>query len=412
MRPCEENVATDAPASEVAERSVEQPATARLVGLDVARCLALLGMVATHVLDGRDADGGLTATQWLAGGRASALFAVLLGISLALVTGGREHHRGVRLGRDAAGLVVRAVLVAALGLALGDLETGIAVILAYYGVVMLLALPFLAVPGRWLLVLAVAWALIEPVVSQIVRPLLPQRQFASPALDQVADPGRLLAELTFTGYYPALGWLAYALLGIGLGRVDLRRTSVAVRLLGVGLVVAVGATLLSRLLTARAGFSAQELDGVSTGMFGQTPIDDGWRWLLVVAPHSTSPFDLVQTGGSALAVIGTCLLLVAGLRRSAPAGERVVAVLFGAGTATLSLYSLHVVMRTEEVWPAEEPASLRWHLLVLLWIGAVLVALGRRGPLEAVVGFVPRLVAGRRSRTRSGGGTLPHRAEG
>lgn len=43
----------------------------RLVGVDVARCLALLGMVATHVLDERDADGSLTTAQWLAGGRAS-----------------------------------------------------------------------------------------------------------------------------------------------------------------------------------------------------------------------------------------------------------------------------------------------------------------------------------------------------
>jgi peptidoglycan/LPS O-acetylase OafA/YrhL len=56
----------------------------RLVGLDVARCLALLGMVATHVLDERTADGGLTFEQ-LAGGRASALFAVLAGVTLAAV---------------------------------------------------------------------------------------------------------------------------------------------------------------------------------------------------------------------------------------------------------------------------------------------------------------------------------------
>ena len=57
----------------------------RLIGLDVARCLALLGMVATHVLDERTPGGDLTTAQWLAGGRASALFAVLAGVSLALM---------------------------------------------------------------------------------------------------------------------------------------------------------------------------------------------------------------------------------------------------------------------------------------------------------------------------------------
>jgi hypothetical protein len=42
-------------------------------------------------------------------------------------------------------------------------------------------------------------------------------------------------------------------------------------------------------------------------------------------------------------------------------------------------------MRTEQVWPAEEPSSFRWYVLVLLSVGALLVALRRRGPLEAVV---------------------------
>ena len=162
----------------------------------------------------------------------------------------------------------------------------------------------------------------------------------------------------------------------------------------VGLLVAVGATLASWSASAAAGFSGTDLLAIEGGMFGQTPVGE-WRWLTVVAPHSTTPFDLLQTGGSALLVIGACLLLVAGVGLAGEGAVRVVAVVLGAGTATLSLYVLHVVMRTEQVWPAEEPGSLRWHLLVLLWVGAVLVALGRRGPLEWVVGLLPRRIAGR-----------------
>ena len=60
--------------------------TARLVGLDVARCLALLGMVAAHVLDERTPDGDLTARAQLVDGRAAALFAVLAGVSLVLMS--------------------------------------------------------------------------------------------------------------------------------------------------------------------------------------------------------------------------------------------------------------------------------------------------------------------------------------
>lgn len=366
----------------------------RLVGLDVARCLALLGMVATHVLPATDVDGMLTTTQWLAGGRASALFAVLLGVSVALVSGGSRPHAGGWLARDAAGLAVRAVLVAGIGLLLGLLDTGIAVILTYYGVVMLLALPFLALRARALLGLAVAWAVLSPLVSQAVRPQLPPRQFDSPAPEQLEEPVRLLGELLFTGYYPAFCWLAYVLLGMGLGRLDLRPVGTALRLAVVGLLVAVCATIASWVASAAVGFTGDDLAAVEGGMFGQTPLGE-WRWLAVVAPHSTTPFDLLQTGGSAVLVIGACLLLVAGVGLAGEGAVRVVAVVFGAGTATLSLYALHVVMRTEQVWPTEEPGSFRWHLLVLLWAGAVLVAVGRRGPLEWAVGLLPRRIAGR-----------------
>ena len=81
-----------------------------LVGIDVARTVALVGMIATHVLDGRTTTGELTTVQWLAGGRASALFAVLAGISIALMSGGAQPVRGRT--RTVLGLAARAVLVA------------------------------------------------------------------------------------------------------------------------------------------------------------------------------------------------------------------------------------------------------------------------------------------------------------
>jgi hypothetical protein len=126
-------------------------------------------------------------------------------------------------------------------------------------------------------------------------------------------------------------------------------------------------------------------------MYGNTPTGGSWAWLLVVAPHSSTPFDIVQSAGSALCVIGVCLGVV-GLWGSTV--ERGFAVFFGAGTMTLSLYSLHVVARTEAVWPRETPATFRWHVLVLMAIGAVFVATGLRGPLEAVVRRAAETCAG------------------
>ena len=211
-------------------------------------------MVATHLRRDVDADGALTATQWLAGGRASALFAVLAGVSLALLF--RRQSR--------ASLAVRALLIAALGLALGALDVGIAVILTYYGVLFLLALPFVGLRSRALLPLAAVWVVAGPVLTQLVRPHLPERGFDSPSFDSLEEPGRLVSELLFTGYYPAAVWLAYVLLGLAIGRADLRSRRVQAALVVGGATAAVTATLVSRWLTAR--------DAVAERLLADSPV--------------------------------------------------------------------------------------------------------------------------------------------
>src|SRR5215213_7671585 len=131
----------------------------RVVGIDVARCVALLGMIATHVLPSAD-ENGVTVAQQVAGGRASALFAVLAGVSLALMSGGTTPVHGDERRAVSAGLAVRAGLIAVLGLFLGSLPVTILVILPYYAVLFLLGLPFLGLRAPALAALGVAWLLV------------------------------------------------------------------------------------------------------------------------------------------------------------------------------------------------------------------------------------------------------------
>ena len=364
----------------------------RLVGIDVARCLALIGMMATHMLPGY-VDGEVTWTQQLAGGRSSALFAVLAGVSLALMTGRQQPLHGTRRKAASAGLVVRAGFIAAVGLLLGGLDSGLAVILTYYGLLFVMGLPFVGLRARSLAALSVVWVLVAPVLSQLVRPHLPEPSLASPSVAGLAHPWQLLTELTFTGYYPTVPWLAYLLVGMALGRLDLRRTRASGLLMAGGLGVALLAWTVSRSLTGRPDAATAlratydpdyapaqaQLESVLThGLYGTTP-SESWWWLAVVAPHTATPFDLAQTIGSALAVLGLCLLMT----RS---WSRVYAVVFGAGAMTLTLYTAHVLMRTPQIWPSPEHGMwvYQTHLLVVLGAGAVFGLLGLRGPLEAV----------------------------
>jgi hypothetical protein len=342
--------------------------------------------------------------QQVAGGRASATFAVLAGVSVALVSGRTQPvHRRARCAVSVR-LVVRSVVIGALGLCLGLVPTGIAVILAYYAVLFLLGLPFLGLRATTLAILAAVWAFAGPALSMVLRPHLPEHVAGSPSPVSLAAPLDLLNELLFVGYYPAAVWLAYLLAGMAIGRTDLRRKGVDLALLGAGGGLAVAATLLSRVLLSRAdawaALAATYPDPsvaadpvllhatLTHGLYGTTPTGSWW-WLATVAPHSGSPLDLLQTIGSAMAVVGLCLLVT----RMQP---RVWAAAFGAGAMTLSLYTLHVMIMGQGWWPdLESPSSYDDQVLVVLATGAVFALVPLRGPLESLVAVLSRVAATR-----------------
>jgi hypothetical protein len=363
----------------------------RIVGLDVARCLALVGMIATHTLPAVR-GGEVTLVQQVAGGRSSALFAVLAGASLSLMSGRTAPVTGQRRVAVSAALAVRALLIALVGLLLGELDSGIAVILTYYGLLFLLGIPFLGLRARALAVLSGVWLVVAPVLCQLIRPELPPRSYDSPSLASFAEPLHLLSELAFTGYYPVVPWLAYLLAGMAVGRLDLSRWRAVAAVLLTGLVAAGVSWWLSSALLAGPGVLGtlrRTYDGVDLGiglqqtlqhgLYGTTPTGSWW-WLAVVAPHSATPFDLAHTIGSALVVVAACVVL----GRLLPS---LSAVVFGAGAMTLTLYTVHVCLRTPGLWHDDGLTTFLAHVGLVIVLGAAFRLGGQRGPLEATVGL-------------------------
>ena len=388
----------EADAGEPAGEPADDPAAGspgrRIVGVDVARCVALLGMMVTHVVPGV-VDGEVTLAHEVAAGRASALFAVLAGVSLVLVTGTRAPVRGAAWRAACTGLATRAALIGLLGLLLGEVRSGIAVILAYYAVFFVLAGPFLALRSRWVATAAVLWATAGPAAGFLLRPHLPDPTYAVPSMASLADPVGLLVDLLVTGYYPALTWLPYLLLGIVLGRLDLGSTRARVGLVVGGTVAAAASILVADGLTDGAGVRAAliaSFEGpgwrgelgttLDHGLYGTVPTGSPW-WLAVRAPHSGTTPDLLMTAGSACVVLAACLVL----GHLAP---RLCRVLFGAGGMTLTLYSLHVVSRAEGLWDADGWPTYLGQAAVVLTVGAAFALARWRGPLERLVGETAR----------------------
>ncbi|MDN4481291.1 heparan-alpha-glucosaminide N-acetyltransferase domain-containing protein [Demequina muriae] len=341
--------------------TIERPRL-RIGGLDVARAIAVLGMVGSHTGDegirGDESDGWawLTVTH----GYPSALFAVLAGISMTLmvttrgtvpvsaVTADHLSHTRVRI-------AVRAAILIALGVLLAGFGTPVIVILMNLGVMFLLSLPMLrwrtgallgiaavcALGGGWLARMAAQWS---------------------------ADAG--LGEWPplhslWSGHYPALAWMAYVMMGLAVGRMDLRSTSAAVRLVAVGAAIAAGTRVTGWVLRER-------LSDVSA--------TTREHWLIDEA-HSYTPIEMVENSGVALAVIGLSLL-------AASRWPRALWPLIASGSMALTLYVAHLIViasvGVEMVW---QPSNVSFVVLAasLVAFACGWRAIAGQGPLERML---------------------------
>jgi hypothetical protein len=334
----------------------------------------------------------------LTAGRAAALFAVLAGVSLVLANhpdATLPLRHGVRRG-----ILARAAFIAAVGLVLAEFHSGIAIILVHYGALFAIGCLFVGLDGRILMVTAGGWLLISPVFGFLVRPVLPPGLGSSPTLASLGEPGDLVSAVLFTGYYPVSQWIGYLLVGMAIAGLRLRRTTTCLCLVGAGLVLAAGSKLLSDFMLGPLGgfgqlgvpagsiLSGRDLETVlQTGTYGTTPTNSWW-WLAVSAPHSSAPLDLLHTTGTAIAVIGGCLLV-----GSALAGRWQLLLLIpvaAVGSMTLTLYSAHVValgLLDGSSWDpdiASPTAYWVWNVAVALVVATAWQLTGRRGPLESV----------------------------
>ncbi|MET8763990.1 heparan-alpha-glucosaminide N-acetyltransferase domain-containing protein [Lentzea sp. NPDC004782] len=400
----------------------------RLVGVDLARALAVFGMYVVHLGPSVTNASGVGAwVRHATEGRSSALFATLAGFSLMLIAGRLEPKTGVAGRQAKARIAIRAAVLLVLGTVMITFY-GDVVILASYGLFFLLALPLVRLSARTLAIIAAGIAVVGPLVAFGLKALITEPvRAAAKAYDPLAQLGGAgLLDLTLTGFYPAIPWMAFIVAGMALGRLDVSSGAVRKRLAIFGPALAVFAYGTSWLL-------AQLIDGVreaadlqsargpggdkgagvkDLGSAGDVmppsgsgdmmpPSGTGSAWsLLTSGPHSGMPFDVIGCIGVAITVIVLAMTAVDRL----PLLRRVAAPVIAVGTMSLTCYVGHFVLSSQMSGAsggsgtgvtAGSEAQASWTPVLMFVFGAMAFAFiwsrfFTRGPLEYLLNLATK----------------------
>ncbi len=251
----------------------------RLAGVDLARGLAVLGMLTAHLATTEELRWADPDTwSGIVDGRSSILFALLAGVSIALLSGGRSPVGGDRLRLVRGRLAARALVLWVLGAALILTGVPVFVILPAYALLFLLALPLLRWRPLALWALAGAAALIMPLLQ--------------PGLDEVVALAGPDVGLVLGWHYPFTVWISFVAAGMAVGRSRLTALRTQLVLLAGG----IGA--------AAVGYGAAAW-GSAAGV-----AREGWAAAVwSAAPHSVGIPEVIGSGGFAVAVLGASLLV-------------------------------------------------------------------------------------------------------
>ncbi len=289
----------------------------RLIGLDIARYLAFVGMVLVNfdivMSHGVQSNEGFF-NEFIGQlqGRASATFVVLAGIGLGLSSFKKE-------GQIVNTIVKRSIFLLILGLLnMTIFEGDILHYYAFYFLFGVFLLPF----GNRALILVIS-------ILNLV--------FFSMMLFIDYESGWNFEELTysgfwtidgftrnlfFNGFHPVFPWLGFFLLGMLMSRVLLKKRQVQIKMISWGLIAIIFSEIMSFIISGYV-----------------IPADSELQFLFMTDSMPPMPLYFLAASGSALLTIGLCLLVSEKFRES-----KIYSLIAPAGTQTLTLYVLHIIV--------------------------------------------------------------------
>jgi uncharacterized membrane protein YeiB len=347
----------------------------RVVGFDVARAVAILGMVVVHfslvMAADRSSPGWLNLVLSILDGRAAATFVILAGIGVTLMS--RRAVLSADLYAVAKArriLVLRGVFLFAVGFL--NLLIWPGDILRVYGVSLVLAAGLIDAPPRRLLLVTLAYAT-GFVALVVVLDFGKNWDWSTLTYQRLWTTTGLVRNLFYDGFRSVFPWTGFLIFGMWLGRLNLRDAAVNRRVL----IAALGTALAAE---AIAWLGASYFLAHPHGMDAETV-----KALFGTESMPALPLFLLASGGEATAVIALCVRLCG--ERPSRAWQPLAAT----GQLALTWYFAHIVLGLGTVEALGLVNSQSLPVAVGWGVGFFAVAVGlswlwkkafRHGPLE------------------------------
>lgn len=302
--------------------------TQRVDGFDIARALAIYGMMVVHFMlvmtDGTPSEGWSERLLEVLDGRPAATFMVLAGIGITLMS-----RKADASPQDRTAIQRRLRYRGGFLLACGFLNLVIweGDILRVYGVSLLLAPWLLRHPSRTLILWAAAF-LITFVVLLLLLDYDKNWDWTSMKYNGLWTSSGLIRSLFFDGFRSVFPWTGMLVAGMWLGRLDWRGDAVPRKVMAWGAALVISSVVLSRAILGG-------LQGHLSPEFGP----EAAKACFGLASMPPLPLFLANAGGCALLVIASCTLIS---RKAAE--SRLLQALASTGRMAFTWYAAHILI--------------------------------------------------------------------
>jgi uncharacterized membrane protein YeiB len=286
----------------------------RLIALDAARGLAVIGMFIQHF--------ALNDANSFVSGNTMILFIFCSGISYSIMAQRMKEHE-IESSAFRGRILAKAVIIDLVGYVIIMLNAQFAVVLPTFAMLFILALTIVHSSSRRLIVISCVLFVVSPPLM-----LLGLSLFSGVAL---------LSDIA-GGPLSALAWMPVFVAGMAIGRLDLHNTRTALRFIATGIIILIPSKMIAAFVLPGLRQSVEtwilqlpihEVDSSAIWPLNTQPIQ--WQMLFVAAPQCGSTFELLIGTGLSLIILGLICLI-------SKKGNTILKPFSAVGRVALTLY--------------------------------------------------------------------------